>query len=155
MQSPKPFVNIACLCEKILTEKDDVLSLIRLVDSFTVSIPPNMPTDTKPHLTLNAVLGLRQPPGETITGKHVVKMRLHGPTKASSEVPKFDAEFADGKAGLNLLMALVLGIENYGQCRLDVEWDGEILTSIPFTLTQAQAQNDASTEPPKSTPSGH
>lgn len=33
MPSPKPFVQVACVCEKVLRESDSVPSLIRILDT--------------------------------------------------------------------------------------------------------------------------
>jgi hypothetical protein len=44
MANPKPFVQAACICEKVLVEPDKVASLIRVVDTYFLELanPPNV-----------------------------------------------------------------------------------------------------------------
>jgi hypothetical protein len=43
MPNTKPFVQVACICENVLIEKDEVASVIRMVDHFQASLPKNLP----------------------------------------------------------------------------------------------------------------
>lgn len=139
MANNKPFVAIACLCEKVLREPDGALSLIRIVDQFTVAVPPDVPEEFKPHISMQLVVALR---GFGLIGKYDIVLKVYGPTKASSPA-KMPVEFKVDAQAINIVTTIVLGIETFGQCRIDVEWEGEVLTSVPFTLVQGQARTDA------------
>lgn len=39
-----PIVLAACICENVIFDKQDVASLIRIVDTWTVEVPDNMPS---------------------------------------------------------------------------------------------------------------
>ena len=36
-----PFITCACLCEKVLQEKDGILSAVRIIDRMTINLIPN------------------------------------------------------------------------------------------------------------------
>ena len=70
-------------------------------------------------------------------GDYEVTLRLHGPTeqKAPTKIP---VKFEEGhSAGVGLYVDLALEVKNFGDCWFDVEWYGELLTRVPFTLAPA------------------
>lgn len=138
MLNKKPLVTVACLCEKVLSEPDGVLSLIRIVDQYTVSAPPAVLESALPQLVITLVLGLKS---NGLVGKHEVVVQMHGPAK-SQEPHKIDVEFQNQPlAGFNIVTQVAIGlVKNFGEARFDVTFDGEFLTSIPFRLLQAPAQ---------------
>src|ERR1043166_1784430 len=43
MASARPLIALACFCERILQEKDGVMSAIRIVDTYNIPpLPPNV-----------------------------------------------------------------------------------------------------------------
>ena len=137
---PKPFVQAACLCENILTSQDGVISAIRMFDRVTVSIPPNLPEEIKPTVQLNVLVALKSNGHQ---GKYMIELVIHGPTKThppnSLEI-EFKPEYA---AGATIQVEFQFGIATFGQCSIDVNWYGDLLTKIPFTLVRAEAQSGA------------
>lgn len=136
MPNKMPLVTTACLCEKVLSEKDGALSLIRIVDKYTVAGAPDVIERINPHLMITLVVALK---GNGLTGKHEVGIQLHGPTKPS-EPHKLEVEFPDKPlGGANLVWEVAVGVvKNFGEMRFDVTFDGEYLTTIPFTVLRAQ-----------------
>lgn len=141
-----PLVAAACLCEKVLHERDDVFSLVRIVDRFFVGAPPDVIERVNPHLSLTLVLMLK---GNGQTGKHQVAVQLHGPTR--SEAPQIvDVEFSDDPlAGYNIVVQSAIGVvKNFGSMRFDVTYDGRYLTTVPFRVEQKRPeQTDTAREP--------
>ena len=62
MANPNPFVAVACVCERVLIEKDEVVSIIRIADNFTLTIPPQVPEEFKPHVSMQLLVSLRAMP---------------------------------------------------------------------------------------------
>ena len=135
MANNRPFVALACLCEKVLTEKDGVLTLVRVVDQFTVEAPPDVVERLNPHLVLTLVLSLK---ANGLVGKHQLSIHLHGATK-SEEPRHLEIDFPDRPlSGANVVVQLAIGtVKNFGEKRFDVSLDGELLTSVPFRVVQA------------------
>lgn len=136
---PKPYVSLACLCEKTLRETDGANSLIRVVDGFSVSLPPKPPEGFKPVLLAKLVVGLKS---ADLVGDYELTIRLHGPAGAKSP-STFPVTFAEGHSGgVTAHIDCALEVKNFGDCWFDVEWYGELLTRVPFTVTQAPASED-------------
>lgn len=140
----KPFVVVACLCEKVLTESDGVLSIIRVVDQFTVGAPLAVVERLLPHLVLTLVLALKS--NENV-GKHELSIQLVGETK-SEEARKLEVEFPAGPLGaVNIVMQIAIGtVKNFGDKRFDVFFDGGFLTSVPFRVQQGPEQTTPDSE---------
>ena len=134
----RPYVQVASLFEKILTEKDGVISLIRMVDRFTVPTPPPglLPEDAKPHINMRLVVSLKG--GSELQGDYEVTIQLRGPTEPNVNEPiQIKVSFTgDHLQGNTTVVDVVLGVENYGNCSFDVLWYGDLLTRVPFRLEQ-------------------
>ena len=151
MTNPKPFVKLACLCERVQTEIDGVQTIVRVVDQFIVNpIPAKvLEIGATPQIQLLLVLGLS---GTGITGKHDLGIQLFGPTKA--EMPHHTSiEFPPGPLStLNAVMNVQIGVvKNYGEGRFEITFDGEILTVVPFRLLEApESSSPTAGEQPQS-----
>lgn len=160
MASPKPYVQVATLCEKLLQEKDGVFSAIRIVDTFGVVMPENLmdglPDGVKPGLTMHLMVCLKA--GDATDG--VLSIQMFGPTKPNpaQEVPVTfgtgnlaawagDPDAQRHTAGANLAIGLVVGVTKVGNCRIELKWNGEPLTTIPFRLVAAPQSTVEPTEP--------
>lgn len=133
-----PLVTAACLCDRVLTERDGVMTLVRVVDQFIVGAPPDVVEKLNPHLSMTLVLMLK---ANGHTGKHQVTVQLHGPSK-SAEPRNIEIEFPPDNpvGGANLVMEVAIGVvKNFGSGRFDVSYDGSFLTSVPFRLVQGPA----------------
>ena len=86
MANAKPLVQVACLCERVLQEKDGVFSLIRVVDTYTVSkLPQTAPPDMKQAIELNAFVSLKS--GDFV-GESDVWLVLHYPSAKTKKITK-------------------------------------------------------------------
>ena len=60
MANPKPFVQAACICEKVLVEPDKVASLIRVVDTYFLERPKEpLPPNVEARLDLTIFVSLK------------------------------------------------------------------------------------------------
>lgn len=152
----QPSIQAAALCEKVLKEQDGVLSAIRIVDTFGVAIPENVPPNVKPAVEMELLVSLKS---SEISGGTLTVI-VHGPSKANDPqhipvtfaVDSTSLGTADEQkhtSGASLIMKLVIGVERLGNCRIELLWDGEPFTTIPFRLVQVQAQPAAPPELPQ------
>jgi hypothetical protein len=83
MPNTKPLVAVATLCEQILEEKDGVVSVIRVVDTYHVEPPKDLPAGKVAVIALKLLLSLKS--GD-LTGSHEVRvaLRRHLPANRSS-----------------------------------------------------------------------
>ena len=140
----KPFLAAALLCEKILEQKDDVLTVVRIVDTFTVTIPPNLPQDTKPAIQLTALLSFKKASPRAEAEKHEVRMKLRSPSGKINPVGRREFSFKpDDLSGVSLILNITLGVSDYGLFWLEISVDDdEIVTSIPFKLLEAVSPSE-------------
>jgi hypothetical protein len=134
----KPLISAAFLCERILRETDQVLSAIRIVDTFYVTVPATLSSDVKPTLEATVFLSFSRASASGAE-KHRGTFHLHKPSATGpGENPfEFDIVFNDEPvARCNVIVSLASEIAEYGLYRIDVFVDGEPRTSIPFRLLE-------------------
>jgi hypothetical protein len=141
MPTAKPYVQVACVCEKVLIEPDNVASLIRIVDTFFLNLPAPQ-ADFKAAVELTAFIALKS--GDVV-GEFEVGLRLTNPDGVYLPTRRWQTEFRGGEAGVNLKIAFSLPEYKLGLYWFDVLWGDEILTRIPFRLrvNPSQSTDDA------------
>ena len=133
-KASKPFVQVACVCEKALIEPDGVPSLIRVVDTYTVDAAgelPDLPPGFGVLMPLWVVVSLKS--GDVV-GEHEVALQLHGPNNQPFPARKWRVVFNGGEHGVNVRVAFTLDSPIFGLYWFDVIWENEVLTRIPFRL---------------------
>lgn len=132
----------AVLCERVLAEKDDVLSVIRLVDMFYVQVPKELPEGAQPVVPLTVLLSFKRG-DEPDTNKHQAKLKIQGPKGPIQDLPgAMDFVFKPGEvASANLIITIQLGVKDFGRFRLDVFVDEKgPIAEIPFMLLERPEQ---------------
>jgi hypothetical protein len=78
-----PHLSAAFLCEKILAERDNVPSFIRVIDRFTVHVlpklPPGIPIPPLPPPVIQAVLVVAFKAGDLKAGKYNLTIKIQKP----------------------------------------------------------------------------
>ncbi len=132
-----PFVQAALLCEKVLVEQDSVLSAVRIIDLMGVSVPANMPPDTPALVGCQLLVMLK---ANGLVGTYDLGIHVFGPTATTPASQIVPVVFIEGhEAGANLNMTMLFNVAQAGPARIDLTWDGEALTSVPFQITRSQA----------------
>ena len=135
-----PFLQLASFCEKVLTEGDGVLSLIRIVDRITqtatgVEVPEDMPpfviSDLKLVITLKA--------GEA-RGRFAVKIRPEDPSGSQLRPFEVPVHLIAGNQGVNLITDMQFPVQHEGVYWFDIFFapggggDDWLLTRIPLEV---------------------
>jgi hypothetical protein len=140
MPTVRPYLSAAFVCEKVLQEKDEVVSAIRIVDTLFVSLPKNLPADANPAIPVTVLLGFKKATPGTQPEKHRVTLRLNTPS-STLEPQTADLVFPEGEpAGANLIVNLTVPVKEFGLFGLDVLVDDELVTRVPFRLQERPAQ---------------
>ena len=139
MPNTKPFVTAALVCESILHEKDGVLSAIRIVDMFFVGEKRlSAAKGVNAALELHILLMLKS--GDLI-GDGTITLKVRSPSNKTVELPQsFTAHLKGGENGANVHVIFALPFKHieFGLFWMDVFWNGEELTSIPFKLVSGE-----------------
>ncbi|SRR6266851_4893731 len=136
----KLFVAAALVCEKVLQEKDDVPSIIRIVDTFTVTVPPDLPADAKSGIQITGFLAFKKASLSTEPEKHHVAIRVRSPSGKEGPLQRVDLLLkAEPFAGTNVTLNMSHPIGEFGLFWIDVFLDDEEepITQIPFRLLEA------------------
>jgi hypothetical protein len=139
MANLKPWVQAACICEHVLIEPDNVSSLIRVVDTYTLPFAPDAPPVNVPPgvplvVQLTAFISLKS--GDVV-GDFEVGLRLTEPDETEQPVRKWPVELRGGEHGATLKIVFALGKPKLGLYWFDVLWEDDVLTRIPFRLKAA------------------
>jgi hypothetical protein len=134
--TPRPLVQVACICEKVLIEPDNVPTLVRVVDTFTLPAqtpaPPGVPTGVQLTIFVSLKSG-------DVVGEFEVGFRLNSPQGKKDMVRKWPVELKGGEHGANLKIDFILFSPEVGLYWFDVLWAEEVLTRIPLRLRSATA----------------
>ena len=128
----EPYLKYGVICEQVLAEKDDVLSLIRIVDKFTITITGKEPPDQLPEVikvmtivmcwagglgTHEAVFNIQSPGGETQPSPQSWSFNLDALNRSHS-----------------IIVRLPVRIEREGVYWVQFVLDGEVKSRIPFQV---------------------
>ena len=141
MDKPRPYVTAALLCEKLLHEKDESLTLVRIVDrvQYRLEVGPGVPKDLRPIIPLQGLVSIKS--GDVI-GDHIIKIFVTKPNENRKEVFSQLVTLLGGDQGQNIILNLGLGVEKDGDGLhwIDVVFDEEVLTRIPLMVTAMPPQ---------------
>jgi hypothetical protein len=137
----KPLVQIACICEKVLIEPDNVPTLVRVVDTITMQPPRDVPSPATPTgVQLTIFVALKS--GD-VAGDFEVGLRLKSPEGKDHPLRKWPVELRGGEHGANLRVDFLLQDPQFGLYWFDVLWGDETLTRIPLRLRRSTASESS------------
>lgn len=133
MANSKPFIQAACICENVLFEKDDVASIIRIVDKFDIEIPDNLPPNVPFGFPISMFIRIKL--GGLKSGTMSIQSRRPDGTQGGRQnipIPEGDHDGAQFRTAFHVLKPQA------GEYWFDVLWENELLTSVPMTVTIKQ-----------------
>lgn len=149
MAKPKPLIQVATICENVLTEPDKVSSVIRIVDTMYVSLPDGLQLAKGEVGAIQLKVFVSIKSGD-VTGEFDLLVVLRGPSGKKAELPsKWHVSLLGGESGATLRIDFVLPVKEFGLYWFDVMWEGEVLTSIPLKLVEGQKPETEAVEKQK------
>lgn len=165
MPPSKPLVGAAFICERVLREEDNVLSAIRIVDKFTmkrtaeaaqptaVEGKEGMAVPVSPPASIQIAAFVLVKAGE-VTGDHELSIAMRNPAGKVTSIPEaMTVQFNnnDPSEGASLIVRLMIGGDLKGGVYwVDVLWDKEPLTAIPFRIVAESESPEVSTDDARS-----
>jgi hypothetical protein len=142
MANAKPHVAVACVCEKVLIEPDNVVSVIRIVDTFYLQIPEGFSAVPSRPLGVALTAFVSVKAGD-VTGQHEIGLVLRQPNGKKGDPKKWPIVMNQPEEGANLKIDFILtgndgAPPELGLYWFDVLWGEEVLSSIPFKLMRAE-----------------
>jgi hypothetical protein len=135
--SDGPYLNAALICEKVLQEKDEAISIIRVVDRVTVtSAASSSPKNLQPiSLNLNAFLSFRS---GTAKGRNTIKWVMEEPSGIRGPEQLLPALFEGEERSSNFILSLPLTVNQEGVYWFDIFLEDQLLTRIPLRILYQQ-----------------
>jgi len=126
----RAYLQMALFCEKVLKEADNVLSVIRVVDRFTVpGVTPEMPPQP---LTFMIVISFKS---GFMRGKQVIAIRPKSPTGVDLPAMEFPVLFeGDDDRGLAMAFPIQWVPPEEGLYWWDVYLNQELVTRMPLRV---------------------
>lgn len=130
-----PFVNVAVFCEKALTERDGVLSLIRVVDQLNVQAQGiNAPDDMPPGAVIQPTLVLVLKPGEA-KGRQKIRIDIEHPDTTVRRGAEQAVNFSGGPTnGLNVVVQTRIVLSTAGLYWANVNVNDRLVTRVPLLV---------------------
>ena len=128
-----PYLAAALLCEKVLQEKDEVVSIVRIVDRVTLIAPASTSPETLPPISLNLSAFISLKSG-SVRGRYTIKWRTETPSGIRLPDQLLPALFDGEDRGVNLILTLNIVIDQEGVYWFDVLLEDQLLTRIPLRV---------------------
>lgn len=142
-----PYLQIGVLCERVLQERDGVLSLIRIVDRFTQrTVGQNVP-ERMPPLPINATLVLSLKSGFA-RGSYQIHVKLRTPSGRELPSHSLPVLFEAPHRGHNLIVPFELEAQEEGVYWFDISLNDRLVTRIPLQIVYERMSLDR----PRQTP---
>lgn len=149
-----PHVAAALICERVITEGDGVLSIIRVVDRFTFSASGTAPPAEMPPMTIapQMVIALKS---DQARGRYTLKLVIQEPGGQREQVSEQDVNLKAGNQGVNIIIGMQLTLKQEGTYWIDVLFgsekygqEDELLTRVPFEVQYERQRIPESSRPP-------
>lgn len=129
-----PYLAMAVICERVLEEKDGVLSAIRMVDRIMVNPPSGQePPASMPAVMLDVRLVISLKSGRA-RGRSTVTVRPEKPSGMRLPEIRFPVLLEGEERGANLLVGLNLQLDEEGLYWFDVLFEDDLLSRIPLRV---------------------
>ncbi len=128
-----PYLIAALICEKILQEKDETVSIIRMVDRVTLTTQAALSPETLPPmaLSLNAFISFKS---GSARGRHTVKLSIETPSGLKLPEQLLPVLFEGEDRGVNLILGINIVVDQEGVYWFDVLLENVLLTRIPLRI---------------------
>jgi len=142
-----PFLSMAVFCEKVLQEKDGVLSAIRIVDRFIHTIVGVQAPDKMPSFKIEFSILVAFKSGDA-KGKQELKVTPIAPS--GKELPGISLPilFEGAERGTNVNIGYALETQEEGLYWFDVTLNGKSFTKMPLRIIYQRMQTTTGTVQP-------
>jgi hypothetical protein len=124
-----PHVQLATFCDMVVEDKTGTLTVVRLIDRYTVSgaTPEMQPTPIKTTLAVALKAGFM---------RQKAQLKIQPTAPSGKELPALELSvlFEGDERGLQLVFPVQMVLEEEGLYWFDVTVDGQPLTRIPLRL---------------------
>lgn len=128
-----PFLQVAALCEKVLQERDGVLSLIRIVDVVTHGAQGPDAPEEMPEFRHQLTLAISLKAGKS-RGRHEIRITPELPSGEAMTPITMAVQMEGESRGQNLIIPMDFPLRFEGLHWFKVQFDGIPLTQVPLDV---------------------
>ena len=149
-----PYIQVACICEKVLVEQDGVKSAIRIVDRVVVTAAGvNPPEEMEPYTATYFFL-IKLIAGST-RGTNNLELQLQKPSGESRAPQRIVINFeGDDNRPVDIMGPLRVTFDMPGLYWLDLFFNGKRLSRMPLSVVYLPQFRTGSTPPDNPPPNG-
>lgn len=150
MMGDGPYLTAAIFCERVIEEKDKILTLVRIMDAVQITLAPGAPADfpndkDRIPVLFDSLIALKA--GKS-SGDHTVRIDMISPSGKRSESEKRTLTLPSEENGAaNLITHHTISIMQGGLFYFEVFVDDTLATRIPFRIDVLRAEADQSPQP--------
>lgn len=146
-----PYLTAALLCERVIEDREGVLTAVRIVDRVIQTATGTGTPDTMPPAPVNLTLLIALKSGEA-RGRHDLQIQIENPSGLRTPLAQaFSILLEGGDRGANLIVNLNFTALQEGLYWFDVYLDGVRITRVPLRLVyQRQETGSPQSAPPPS-----
>ena len=133
VENSGPYLTAALLCERVLQEKDETVSVIRLIDRLAVTVNALNSPETMPSITANLTLFVGLKSGSA-RGRNTIKIRTEAPSGITLSDQLLSALFEGEDRGVNLIVNMGLTLDQEGVYWFNILLEETLLTRIPLRV---------------------
>jgi len=122
-----PYLTAAIFCEKILEDKDKVLSAIRMIDRVNISFPPSIPGPQAVDLPLTALIAFK---GGGARGSFNLKLTVWPPGEEEKLVGEMPVIFEGEDSGASVTAEIRFRMSRPGLYWFGVYLDDRFYTKM-------------------------
>ncbi len=144
-----PYLQAALFCERVLEEKDDVKSVIRIIDRMRVQASGTGPPQVMPEFQRDLVAFLIFKSGDA-RGPVSIKITLTRPSGLTDANPVWHGtvHFEGGSRGNNLTLRLRISFRDAGPYWFNVYVEDRLATRMPFEVIYTTLATTGPAPPP-------
>ncbi len=128
-----PYLVLATFCERVLQEKDGVLSIIRMIDRIVVTVSGPTVPEQMPAGQINFPLAIALKSG-FIKGSYNLKLVPNTPSGKHLAETTVGVLFEGDDRGVNVILNVQVMAQEEGLYWFDLFFESQLLTKIPFRL---------------------
>jgi hypothetical protein len=142
-----PFLSSALFCERVLQEKDGVLSLIRIIDRLIHNVSGEDAPDKMPSFKIQISILIGFKSGD-VRGKRELKIKPNAPSGKILPVVSVPILLEGADKGANVNIGYAFEAQEEGLYWFDVMLNDELFTRMPLSIIYQKTQTTTGTSQP-------
>jgi hypothetical protein len=150
--SEGPYLTAALFCERVIEDKERVLTIVRIMDSIIIDLPEDIPADfpsdeNRLPVSFDGLVSLKT--GKS-PGEHTIRIDMISPSGKRSENYRQTVTLSpEEHGGANLMLHNTVSVKKGGLFYFEVFIDDKLATRLPFRIDVRRQAAVQPTPPPE------